>query len=445
MAKPVIYLSSTFSDLREHRSTLLQVLRETRLFEVIGMEDYGTINETPLYQCLKDVASCEFYILLIGKRYGFIPPGEKWSITNLEYKAAIDDNDNNVAAVAYRRDKGSKRCVLPFVLDERYELGNDIDDLIKKEKDGDGNALTAQKEAKYNEFKNRILSDFTISKRFTRPADLGMMVMAALIPELVSRNYASVREKLLLPDNVVNRCDRIAPTNRFRNTNKSIRNQFFKSFIIHGEETDLPEEFSKSISNFELRNSEIKPLQVDCSYVTKDELIENVALECHKNLFTGDPANDPYSFMDMALDLVVHPTYQTVVFQLSVGYIAWERTHPLMLHLFRTLNSIQVPGDTKGKSVYFLVNLYYNDPDSEIAKHEEVNVLPRLAKVTDNDIRNWIQTYFTEEDKIGLPLKIKKKYFPGVDAEFTMAETAERLEKIVADYNAKRELFAGAD
>ncbi len=38
--------------------------------------------------CLADVAECDLHIGLVGRRYGFIPPGESLSITELEYNQA---------------------------------------------------------------------------------------------------------------------------------------------------------------------------------------------------------------------------------------------------------------------------------------------------------------------------------------------------------------------
>ena len=55
------------------------------------MERYPAFDERPLDKCLLDVGACDFYVLLIAHRYGFVPttdnPGAK-SITQLEYKHA---------------------------------------------------------------------------------------------------------------------------------------------------------------------------------------------------------------------------------------------------------------------------------------------------------------------------------------------------------------------
>lgn len=82
-----IYVSSTFADLRAHRSALSLAIR--RLGHVdIAMEYYVAENARPLDRCLRDAGSCDLYVGLFARRYGFCPPGEQRSITELEFRAA---------------------------------------------------------------------------------------------------------------------------------------------------------------------------------------------------------------------------------------------------------------------------------------------------------------------------------------------------------------------
>jgi tetratricopeptide (TPR) repeat protein len=86
-----IYVSSTHSDLVEHRQRVYDILRKMR-YDVIAMEDYVAADERPLDKCLADVASCDLYIGIFAWRYGYIPPGQppdhERSITELEYRQA---------------------------------------------------------------------------------------------------------------------------------------------------------------------------------------------------------------------------------------------------------------------------------------------------------------------------------------------------------------------
>lgn len=82
-----IYVSSTFTDLRQHRQAVSKAIR--RLGHVdVAMEYYVAEESRPLDRCLHDAGSCDLYLGLFARRYGFCPPGEDRSITELELRAA---------------------------------------------------------------------------------------------------------------------------------------------------------------------------------------------------------------------------------------------------------------------------------------------------------------------------------------------------------------------
>jgi hypothetical protein len=82
-----IYISSTFEDLIEARQKVCNILRKMK-HEVISMEDYAAFEERPLEKCLADVRKCDIYVGIFAWRYGYIPPGQKKSITELEFLEA---------------------------------------------------------------------------------------------------------------------------------------------------------------------------------------------------------------------------------------------------------------------------------------------------------------------------------------------------------------------
>jgi hypothetical protein len=82
-----IYLSSTFEDLKTEREAVYRALRQLR-HDVVSMEDYVASTERPLDKCLSDVAACQAYVGLFAWRYGFVPPGQTHSITELELHEA---------------------------------------------------------------------------------------------------------------------------------------------------------------------------------------------------------------------------------------------------------------------------------------------------------------------------------------------------------------------
>ena len=82
-----IYVSSTFVDLRGHRKALSLAIR--RLGHVdVAMEYYIAEDTRPLDRCVRDAGSCDLYLGVFARRYGFCPPGEQRSITELEFRAA---------------------------------------------------------------------------------------------------------------------------------------------------------------------------------------------------------------------------------------------------------------------------------------------------------------------------------------------------------------------
>ena len=82
-----IYISSTYSDLVEYRQQVYDILRKMR-YDVIAMEDYVATDARPPDKCLADVASCDVYVGIFAWRYGYVPPGQERSITELEYRQA---------------------------------------------------------------------------------------------------------------------------------------------------------------------------------------------------------------------------------------------------------------------------------------------------------------------------------------------------------------------
>ena len=91
--RPVVYVSSTYRDLSEHRATLKASL-ERAGFDVESMERYPAFDERPLDRCLEDVARSDVYVLLLAHRYGSRVPTQNpldppLSITEREYRHAI--------------------------------------------------------------------------------------------------------------------------------------------------------------------------------------------------------------------------------------------------------------------------------------------------------------------------------------------------------------------
>jgi hypothetical protein len=88
-----IYISSTYSDLKQHRDVVYRTLRQMR-HDVVAMEDYVAADQRPLAKCLADVSSCDIYVLIIAWRYGYVPAKdnpENKSITEMEFRRAVQE------------------------------------------------------------------------------------------------------------------------------------------------------------------------------------------------------------------------------------------------------------------------------------------------------------------------------------------------------------------
>ena len=86
MAK--VYVSSTIADLKRERRAVMEWLVAAGHQPVHSyLPDSDTVRDS----CLEDVDACDLYVLILGHRYGFQPPGdnpEGLSITQLEFRRA---------------------------------------------------------------------------------------------------------------------------------------------------------------------------------------------------------------------------------------------------------------------------------------------------------------------------------------------------------------------
>jgi len=110
MAK--IYISSTQSDLAEHRNAVRTVIptlsseKDFISFEYVGLEYFTPDAMPPLDDYFAALDEADFVVLLVGWRYGFIPEGSDKSVLELEYERAIQ----------------SGKTILCYVLDEDYPV-----------------------------------------------------------------------------------------------------------------------------------------------------------------------------------------------------------------------------------------------------------------------------------------------------------------------------------
>jgi Domain of unknown function (DUF4062)/prokaryotic YEATS domain len=145
-----VFVSSTFVDLKNHRTAVCEAFRQGGFLDV-AMEHLGARDERPQDECLRVVKEeSHYFIGIYAHRYGYIPDGCTISITEAEYEAA---GDANLKRLIYIVDPGT-----PWV-------PNNID---------------SGKSAKQLERFKKFLGKRHIWKKFTTPDNLAKNVLADL-------------------------------------------------------------------------------------------------------------------------------------------------------------------------------------------------------------------------------------------------------------------------
>ncbi len=84
-----VFVSSTYTDLIEERSEVMQALLELNCMPA-GMELFPAANETQWEWIKKVIDESDYYIVIIGGRYGTISESTGVSYTEMEYRYAVD-------------------------------------------------------------------------------------------------------------------------------------------------------------------------------------------------------------------------------------------------------------------------------------------------------------------------------------------------------------------
>lgn len=86
-----VFISSTYKDLLDERSEVMQALLELDCIPV-GMELFPAADDDQWTLIKRLIDDCDYYILIIGGRYGSVHPIEGISYTQMEYEYAIKQN-----------------------------------------------------------------------------------------------------------------------------------------------------------------------------------------------------------------------------------------------------------------------------------------------------------------------------------------------------------------
>ena len=213
-----VYISSTYSDLKEYRDAVYRTLRQMR-HDVIAMEDYVATEQRPLAKCLADVAACDIYVGIYAWRYGYIPVKgnpEGRSITELEFRHAVENR---------------KPCLI-FLLSEDHPWPRSL-----MEKGEAGNLLQA--------LRAELSTDYTVSF-FGAKEDLARLVSVAVntyIQGQLRQPYSSAsRREPNIGPLVSKMCDRGPQVQEiYRNffvSNLKRRSGVPQIYLVRGEERE---------------------------------------------------------------------------------------------------------------------------------------------------------------------------------------------------------------
>jgi hypothetical protein len=106
------FVSSTYEDLKDHRAHVIKALRRSAIF-VDPMEDWTAESDEPKVFSQDRVKGCNFCVLLVAFRRGYVPENETHSVTQLEYLAAIE---KGMDVLVYLLDENAS---WPLRFDER--------------------------------------------------------------------------------------------------------------------------------------------------------------------------------------------------------------------------------------------------------------------------------------------------------------------------------------
>ena len=170
-----IYLSSTYTDLVEHRAGVARVLRQMG-HEVIGMEEYVAEGSRPLERCLQDVDSAGIYIGIFAWRYGYVPPSPALSPgdpVGAPVRVSITESE-------FRRAAGKRPLV--FMLDPKASWPVQHIDAL---------AGTPEDAAAVKRLRDELSSQW-LAGFFTTPEDLARQVSAAVYRREVTDRLGTI-------------------------------------------------------------------------------------------------------------------------------------------------------------------------------------------------------------------------------------------------------------
>ncbi len=376
-----VYISSTFNDLKNFRQAIINcIVSLGDYYRPVSMEFYDATDVHFVKKCLDDVEACNIYILILGKRYGYIPKGYTKSITELEYEKARD------CQLA-----GKVKEILVF------KIGDLCNTYTYQENDPDYVVY----QSGFLEEVNERLSP----KPFESEAELALHVSHALMKRLFK--LVRLGEKVIPPDKdaVLCYCDRNAPVTSLK-TNVLLRKK--KIFFLQGNrKTDFPGGIVKRFAKFSLGSqNKIDPFMKITDLVTSNDPESNHVsafwnmLEYLNISPTDENTNFPGFLQELArlkATKIILPFYYDFTFEDDAGKLnAFIEFAALLYAEHEKMNP--------GYQLFFIIMIYSASPDYSSIQAllkpyplaEKLSAfIDKLQPVPEGDIIDWIEKFIT--------------------------------------------------
>lgn len=413
-----VFISSTYEDLKPFREKIIDFF-EDGLPNIAfrGMETMPASDMRPIDMCRRKVEESNVFILVIGKRYGWIPDD-----------AAINPNGVSITELEYQWVKNhyghnSNNTILCFLADSKTELATDADA---------DPAVREAKAAKLKAFVQTVMGDDQIVKRFITPDDLVKQINHALFDK-----YTRVAPEKKIKDDTLLCCNRSTNYRLFKTSPRW--NDTFNLFLAVGTREDLLENFFQRIVLFEYhaRVEDLKALPQKPISINRDKCMrEHIA----QIAFEIDPIRSSDSIA-LAIERFTQQQGGHIYFKTDVSMLEVEELQDYIAYLKELFTNIQAQA-AKVSGVQLLLFIYTNCENlHDQLAFEGCNDLGEFSEIGQQDIKTWLgDANITQDGDVQEDI-INKYVLNSGDSlyhfKYTMKQTRSKLKELIKLYNEK--------
>jgi hypothetical protein len=414
-----VFISSTYEDLRDCREKIIDFFRDGLpdiLFK--GMETMPASDERPIDVCRQRVEESNVFILVVGKRYGWIPTDavqnpQGLSITELEYEWAK----------RYYADQPGN-TLLCFVADKNTDLPGD--------KDADPQLLE-EKKTKLTAFIRKVQSEAGIvpTKGFMTADDLVKQINKALW-----NRYTNRHSEKQLDREVVYCCNRDDNYRIFKTAPRPADG--CNLFLAVGSREDLLENFFQRIIIFDYHGTpeKLKALPPQPQVIDSQQCLRQ---HIEKIAFEIDPLRSTASVQAAVANCRQHGISQ-VYFKTDVSAMEIAELEGYVQYLQQLLTIIrQEVGPGSGVSLLLFIYTNQETLHRQLAAQGCVQ-LGDFGDVVKRDIENWLGAHLTTDSGMQQDILEKCILEPGEDVydfQYTMKQAEKKLRLLIKQYNDK--------